>query len=125
MDYNDYNDAFAQLRDLLDGLAPTDKTIDEIDELRELWEDIVGEKHVGSAPDVLHRLKESFGENDETIPVQPDWSVEVKLSLDVTSANRFVVVFWRIIHPSGGSLNLPYIIQRRSESEFEITMPLD
>jgi len=70
-------------------------------------------------------MKESFGENDETIPVQPDWQVEVGLHPDVTSANTFLVVYWRITNPNGGSLNVPYIIQRRSESEFEIMMPLD
>lgn len=124
MDYNDHSSVFTQLPDLLDGLLPTDKTIDEIGELRELRE-IVGEKHAGSAFDVLQRMKKSFGENEETIPMQPDWQIEVGLYPDVTAANSFLVVYWRITKPSGGSLNIPYIIQRRSESEFEIAMPRD
>ena len=87
------------------------------------FREVVDEKHLGSASDVLRRMKASFGENEKTIPRQPDWQVEVGLLPDTTSANSFLVVFWRITKPEGGSLNLPYIIQKRSLDEFEITLP--
>ena len=118
----DYADSFAQLRDVLDGLTATDKTIEEIDAIRQFRE-VVDERHRGTVSDVLKRMEESFGENETTIPVQKGWQVEVGLLPDSTSANNYLVVFWRVTKPEGGSLNLPYIIQKRSINEFEIAMP--
>lgn len=106
----------------LTALLLRDKTIETIDAIRQFRE-VVNERHFGSASEVLDRMKESFGENEAIIPLQPDWQVEIGIFPDTTMADSFLVVFWRVTKPEGGSLNLPYIFQKRSLNGFEITMP--
>ena len=118
----DYATAFSHLHETIQGLISTHKTIEEIEAIRQFHE-VVEERYVGSASSILEQIKKSFGENEKTIPLQPDWQVEMGVLPDTTPENNFLVVFWRVSKPGGGSLNLPYVIQRRSSDEFEVATP--
>lgn len=116
MDYN-----FAELAEIIEKLGITQKTIEDINATRKFVE-VVDQRHMGNLSDIINLIRKSFEENEKTIPIQPTWHVEMGLLNDALMENNYLIIFWRVKRPEGGSLNMPYIIQKRSVDQFEIAM---
>ena len=128
---DNYDSTLEEIKKFLEQLSVTKKTISEIASTDQFLEDCIGEgvnKWINPLDVTLKRagaVLDFYGKDEEISQEflkDEDYHVEIVFVLDEIN-NAYLLVFWRAVISSGGSLNFPLIFTRCSSDEYVFALP--
>ena len=128
---NNYDATLEEIKKFLEQLSVTKKTISEIASTDQFLEDCIGEgvnKWIDPLDVTLKRagaVLDFYGKDEEISQKflkDEDYHVEIVFVLDEIN-NAYLLVFWRAVISSGGSLNFPLLFTRCSSDEYVFALP--
>lgn len=128
--HDSYDSVLKEIEQLLKQLSITEKTFSEIRYADQFLRDCVGEDvdtYIDPLSITLKRIGACFSvygkdEISRGIIKDEEYHVEIEMNLDEID-NAYLLIFWRAVVSSGGSLNFPILITRRSSEMFVFNLP--